>query len=87
LTSTDLNQLRVQLIADAVGAIIALLVATVLSVYKPRGLTAYGRRDATVVRPVTSAPDWVRLARIVAIVLVALFVIAHLAGRGLHGGH
>jgi hypothetical protein len=28
------------------AAVVLLLVATVLSVYKPRGLTAYGRRDA-----------------------------------------
>ena len=85
LGSTDLSQLRVQLIADAVGAIIALLVATFLSVYKPRGLTPYGRRDLVAANATNRAPDWVRIARIVAMILVALFVVAHLAGRGMHG--
>lgn len=40
----DLYGIRVQLIGDAVAAIVVLLVATVLSVLKPRGKTRYGRR-------------------------------------------
>lgn len=36
--------LQLQLVGDAVAAIVLLLAATVLSVYKPWGLTAYGRR-------------------------------------------
>lgn len=36
--------LQVQLVGDAVAAIVLLLAATILSVYKPWGLTAYGRR-------------------------------------------
>lgn len=36
--------LQLQLVGDAVAAIALLLAATVLSVYKPWGLTAYGRR-------------------------------------------
>ena len=40
----DHQRLRVQLVADAAGAIIALLVVTALSIYKPRGLTRYGWR-------------------------------------------
>jgi hypothetical protein len=44
LSGTDLRGLRVQLVADAGAAVVILLVATVLSVYKPRGMTAYGRR-------------------------------------------
>lgn len=39
----DLSDLRIQLVGDAGAALIVLLVATVLSVYKPRGMT---RRDA-----------------------------------------
>ena len=30
--------------ADAAAALLVLLVATTLSVYKPRGMTRYGRR-------------------------------------------
>jgi hypothetical protein len=51
LSSSDLRGLRVQLIADAVAALVTLFVATVLSVYKPRGLTAYGRRKQREERP------------------------------------
>lgn len=46
LSTTDLRGLRVQLVADAGAALVILLVATVLSIYKPRGLTPYGRRQA-----------------------------------------
>lgn len=41
----DLRPVRVQLVADAGAALLALLAATALSVYKPRGLTPYGRRQ------------------------------------------
>jgi hypothetical protein len=44
LSSTDLGRLRIQLVADAGAALLVLLVATTLSVYKPWGLTPYGRR-------------------------------------------
>jgi hypothetical protein len=44
LSSADLRGLRSQLVADAGAALVALLVATTLSVYKPRGLTRYGWR-------------------------------------------
>lgn len=49
LASTDMRGLRVQLVVDAAAAVIALLVATTLSIYKPRGVTGYGatqRRQA-----------------------------------------
>jgi hypothetical protein len=44
LSSTDHAQLRIQFVAQAAAAMFVLLVATVLSVYKPRGRTPYGRR-------------------------------------------
>ena len=40
----DMNAMRVQLVFDAAAAMLALLVTTVLSVYKPRGLTRHGQR-------------------------------------------
>jgi hypothetical protein len=43
----ELHEVRFQLVAASGGALVALLVATVLSVYKPKGLTAYGRRTQT----------------------------------------
>jgi len=44
LASGDLQRLRIQLVADAGAALVALLVTTTLAVYKPRGLTPYGQR-------------------------------------------
>lgn len=44
LSSADFHSLRVQLVADAAAALVALLVTTALSVYKPQGMTPYGRR-------------------------------------------
>ncbi len=44
LTPGDLHELRLQLAVTAGAAIAALLVVTVLSVIKPRGLTPYGWR-------------------------------------------
>lgn len=44
LAEGDLAGLRIQLVASAGAAIVVLLVATTLSILKPRGLTPYGRR-------------------------------------------
>ena len=44
LQGGELRRTRIQLAADAGAALVALLVATTFSVYKPRGLTPYGRR-------------------------------------------
>ncbi|MCX6044198.1 MAG: hypothetical protein NT075_03740 [Chloroflexi bacterium] len=44
LFSGDVSRLQIQLVGDAAAALLALLVTTVLSVYKPRGMTRYGRR-------------------------------------------
>jgi hypothetical protein len=44
LSSADLSRLRMQLVAYASAALLALLVVTALSTYKPRGRTWYGAR-------------------------------------------
>ena len=41
--AADFHGMRIQLVADAVAAIVVLLVATALSVFKPQGLTPFGR--------------------------------------------
>ncbi len=91
LRSGELAGLRLQLVADAGAALIPLLVATVLSVYKPRGLTAHGRRIGT--RAAASGPRleiarrrWTTVLWVVAIVFVMLFVLRHLMGGGM-GNH
>ncbi len=99
LSGSDLRGLRIQLVADAGAALLVLLVATALSVYKPRGVTPYGRRkqreesntggDTGLRRirtPITGVPRWVRVFGIIILVLAVLFVIKHLTGGGL-GNH
>jgi uncharacterized membrane protein len=44
LSSADLHELRGQLVIEAGAALLVLLVATILSVYKPEGMTQYGWR-------------------------------------------
>jgi hypothetical protein len=41
---SPLDGLRVQLVADAAAALVVLFGATALAVYKPRGVTRFGRR-------------------------------------------
>jgi hypothetical protein len=58
LFQADLAGLRIQLVADAGAALLVLIVATTLSVYKPWGRTPYGRRklheQGTVSQPRTA---------------------------------
>jgi hypothetical protein len=44
LAGGELRRLRIQLVIDAGAAMVVLLVAAVLSIFKPRGMTRYGRR-------------------------------------------
>ncbi|MFP2907374.1 hypothetical protein ACLESD_20470 [Pyxidicoccus sp. 3LFB2] len=44
LPGSDFSMLRRQLVVHAVGGLLVLLTATVLSIYKPWGRTPYGRR-------------------------------------------
>ena len=44
LSSADLREARISLVAHAGGGLLVLLVPMILSVYKPRGMTRYGRR-------------------------------------------
>jgi hypothetical protein len=44
VASGDLREERMSLVVHAGGGLLVLLVPTVLSIYKPRGLTRYGRR-------------------------------------------
>ena len=99
LADADFRVLRVQLVVHAAGGLLVLLTVTALSVFKPWGMTAYGRRevsqvtlrsrsneDATSVRNPSfspSTPRWMRVVGIHAIGLVVLFGILHLTGGGL----
>jgi hypothetical protein len=94
LARGEMAGLRLQLVADAGAALVALLIATALSIYKPRGTTRFGRdqrrpngsRSAPVSAGVSSTVRWPIGVGVLALVLVLLFVVLHLSGRGL-GGH
>ena len=88
MSSADLQQLRIQLIADAGAAMVALLVATTLSVYKPWGLTSYGRQvlnmtDASATTR-SSGAGWKAVWILGLLLAIVLFVIVHLSQGGFH---
>jgi hypothetical protein len=55
LAATDFRAQRIQLVVHAGGGLIVLLAATVLSIYKPWGMTPYGRRKKLELPEVLSA--------------------------------
>ena len=87
-------------LVHAGGGLLVLLAATTLSVFKPWGLTPYGRRrisradapsrlrpGASVVfepRFVVSRPQWAHVIGIHAVIVVLLFAILHLTGLHHH---
>jgi len=85
LSSADLRSLRVRLIADAGAALMALVVATTLSVYKPWGLTSYGRRGVAidVARDQSAKRLWTGLWLAGLVAALTLFALMHLLG-GMH---
>ncbi|HEV2199157.1 MAG TPA: hypothetical protein VGR73_05010 [Bryobacteraceae bacterium] len=89
--SGDLGGHRVHIVSDAGAAVLALLVATVLSVYKPQGRTPYGRKQheqrlGSGRESSAGTPRWVYAFGIIAVVV--LFAAQHLTHGGLHGhGH
>jgi hypothetical protein len=85
LAPDDLGAIRIRLIADAGAALMALLVATTLSVYKPWGMTSYGRASVAGAplhgAQVSSPWRWMWISALVAALAVFLFL--HLS-QGLH---
>lgn len=92
--------LRGELLHAGVGVIL-LLAIQMLNVYKPQGMTAYGRRRVTQVasptrpthdarlkpsRPASRTPRWVQVVGFHAVALALLFVIFHLTSGGM-GSH
>ena len=70
IAGNDLRNLRIQLVFDAAAAVVALLVATVLSIYKPGGTLAATRRRSLIL--------------ILLGIVIVLFVVRHLS-RGAFG--
>ncbi|HEV8579514.1 MAG TPA: hypothetical protein VGX68_10580 [Thermoanaerobaculia bacterium] len=99
LFSEDLRGARIQLAVIAGAAMLALLVATTLAVFKPRGMTPYGKRKQQEWRETLggSTPDdnrtiggglplGLKLFLAVLGVIVVVIIVVHLAGGGF-GSH
>ena len=91
LFSADFGPLKTELVRAPSLAIVLLLVVTTLGVYKPWGLTRYGRRKQQEQRGVQLQPDnetpfGVKIFFAAIGVLVLAFVVLHLTGHGF-GGH
>jgi hypothetical protein len=93
LFSADLSSLKTELVRAPSLAIVLLLVVTTLGVYKPWGLTRYGRRKQQERRKVQQQPDnetplGVKIFFAVIGALVLVFVVLHLTGHGFEShGH
>ncbi len=90
----DMRALQIQIVGDAGAALLALLVNVTLSIYKPGGMTAYGRRKQEEERQLPAgeingepAPVWLKLLAIGVVGLIVAFVMLHLAGSGLGALH
>ncbi len=93
LFSAEFGPLKTELVRAPSLAILLLLVVTTLGVYKPWGLTPYGRRKQQERRKVQQQPDsetpfGVKIFLVVIGVLVLAFVVLHLTGHGFEShGH
>jgi hypothetical protein len=91
LFSAELVPLKTELVRAPSLAILLLLVVTTLGVYKPWGLTRYGRRKRQESRKVQQQPDnetplGLKILFVAFGVLLLLFVVLHLTGHGF-GSH
>lgn len=87
----SVGRLGVQLIVDSGGAVVLLIVTTILSIYKPWGKTSYGRRTATVAQTASvnavveePLPFGLRIFLGVIGAIVVTILAIHAAGGGLH---
>ncbi len=95
LPSAELRSVGTELLGDVSGGVLVLLVVTTLSVYKPWGLTRYGRRTQDQRGKVLQQPDhetptplgFKFLLAVIGVLVVAFKVILHLTSYSLHHGH
>ncbi len=91
--SAELRLVGTELLSDVSGALLVLLVVTALAVYKPWGLTRYGRRKEQRSKlpqldDKTPAPLKFKILLAVIAALVVVFKIAlYLSGHNMHHGH
>jgi predicted signal transduction protein with EAL and GGDEF domain len=88
LTASSFHTTRLQLVIDAIAAMVVLLVAITLSVFKPQGITPWSNNQRIFFSDVnnqTTVPRWLRNSGIITTaLLVAFVIIKHLMGGGHH---
>ena len=92
LLGSELGYLKTELVRAPSVAILLLLVITTLGVYKPWGLTRYGRHKQQEARKVQlepgETPFGVKIVLAIICALVLAFVVLHLTGHGFEShGH
>jgi uncharacterized membrane protein len=80
----DPHAIGVQLVADASLAVVLLIVATILSVFKPWGLTRYGQRRRDETKPTEGLSLSAKLSIAAVIAVLATIVILHATGHAPH---
>ncbi len=80
----DPRSIGIQLVVDASLAIAVLIVATLLSVFKPWGLTRHGQRTRDATTSTRGLSRSAKIALVIAIVFVVGMAILHHAGGGMH---
>ena len=63
---------KMQVVADAAAALVVLLIAAALSIYKPQGRTD------------ERAPKWVRVSGAIVGLFIIAFIVRHVAGGVMH---
>jgi formate hydrogenlyase subunit 3/multisubunit Na+/H+ antiporter MnhD subunit len=89
LFSSDFDPLKTELVRAPALAILLLVVAATLGVYKPWGMTRYGRRKQQRHKSQTQpeeTPLGVKIFLAVIAALMLAFIVLHLTGHGF-GGH
>ena len=77
----DAHAIGVQLVADAGLAAVLLIVATILSVFKPWGLTRYAQRQRDESKPTVGLSLSAKLSIAAVIAVLAAIVILHATGH------
>jgi uncharacterized membrane protein len=80
----DARPMGVQLVADASIAIVLLVVATILSVFKPWGLTRSGQRLRDSTKPPMGLSTSAKVSIAVVVLFIATIAVLHATGHGLH---
>lgn len=80
----ELRDVRMQLIGDAAGALFVLLLITLVSVFKPWGLTPFGLRFQDAPRRRERAQAIGRWALLGLAMFIAVILVLHLFGYGMH---